>query len=446
MNNQYFNRILDGLLILVATSIITFLFVRIDLTINSLNFLYLLSVIVLLGLLTSSTFRKLLLPAGLITSILLLLLCFVFPTFTEINIFQQIIFSGIWILISTLYIYRSFRSSQKLLLKFLGFLGVFILLITAINYLPESINNILSYKLDKPFIIKAGDPLADLRLNPSVSPEMLVVETKRLGLDKPLFYQYFLWLDSVLLHFDFGVTQQGERVVQAVSTPLRNTILLNSIVIFLSWLISIPLGVLAAVKKDTIIDKSILTLSSLSLTIPSFLISILVLSISLRAGIGVIGGITSIYFDDLNIFEKILDIAQHLLLPVFVLTFVGIGMLIRQMRGNLLDVLNDDYVKASKARGLSQAIVLWKHAVPNSINPLITLLGFEFANLISGAALTEMILNYPGIGALTLVAAKKMDINLIMFMLLLGTTMLLVGNLLADFLLNYCDPRTRVKR
>ena len=238
------------------------------------------------------------------------------------------------------------------------------------------------------------------------------------------------------------MTQEGQKVTDAISTPLFNTIILNILVIFFSWALSIPLGLISAINKNNFIDKFILTLSSLSLTVPSFILSILILSVIFRFSLGQIGGLTSINFSDMSVFEKFLDIIRHLIAPVFILTFVSMGMLIRQMRGNLLDVLNEDYIKSAKSRGLSNFIVFWKHAVPNAINPLVTLLGFEFASLVSGSALTEMILGYPGIGALTLEAAKKMDVNLIMFNLMLGVFMLLLGNFLADFLLKKLDPRT----
>ena len=113
------------------------------------------------------------------------------------------------------------------------------------------------------------------------------------------------------------------------------------------------------------------------------------------------------------------------------------------MRANFLDTLNEDYIKSARARGISENSIFWNHALQNSINPLITLLGFEFASLVSGAALTEMILAYPGIGALTLEAARKLDINLIMFNLLLGTVMLMFGSFLSDYLLSRIDPRTK---
>ena len=304
-------------------------------------------------------------------------------------------------------------------------------------------NDIWLIKLKKPIILKSGDPLADLRLNPSVKPEALEREKMRLGLDQPLWKQYTLWLDGILVRGDLGLTQQGEAVLTVIKKPLANTLLLNLIVLIFTWLISIPLGLYAAIHKNKITDQIVLTLSSVSITTPSFLLTIFILAMAVKLGLGSVGGLTSVNFDELNFAQKFLDIASHLVLPVVILTFVSIGGLIRQMRGNLLDVLNEDYIKAALARGIPRNQVLWNHAMQNAINPLITLLGFEFAALVSGAALTEMILAYPGIGALTLEAARRMDVNLIMFNLLLGTIMLMLGNSFADWLLRKVDPRIR---
>lgn len=448
--NIYIERVLDSILILLVASIITFLIVRIDISITNINILQILSILVCLGLLFIRQFTLRVLPwIGLMGGgILIFLIGYIFPSVLSetsnliLKLWQIVLFPCIWIGLICTYLIRSQWSSQQYLLKVLGFS----LCLACGQWICSSVTSDDSpwnIKLTQAINIKSGDPLADLRLNPSVSPELLEREKIRLGLDKPLYKQYTLWLDSLLLKGDLGVTQQGQPVINVVGPPLRNTILLNIFSILGSWLLAIPLGVWAAINKDKLIDKFLLTLSSLSLTLPSFLLSIFILSIGLQLGIGTIGGITSVGFANMAWWQKIFDIISHILLPCVVMIIVGVGMLIRQMRGNLLDVLNEDYIKVAHSRGLHKAIVLWKHAFPNAINPLITLLGFEFAALISGAALTEMILGYPGIGALTLEAARKMDINLIMLMLLLGTFMLLVGNLLADTLMRKVDPRTR---
>jgi peptide/nickel transport system permease protein len=140
-------------------------------------------------------------------------------------------------------------------------------------------------------------------------------------------------------------------------------------------------------------------------------------------------------------FEKVLDVLHHLVLPVIVLFTGSLSGLQRQMRGNLLDVLQSDYVKYARAKGLSETKVVYKHALRNAINPMVTLLGFEFASLLSGAALTEYVFQYPGLGRLILEAVMKSDINLVMASLMIGTIMLVLGNLLADILLKLVDPR-----
>jgi len=142
---------------------------------------------------------------------------------------------------------------------------------------------------------------------------------------------------------------------------------------------------------------------------------------------------------------KIWDLTKHLILPTTVLFTISLAGLQRQMRGNLLDVLDSEYVKFARAKGLSEFKVIYKHALRNAINPLITLLGFEFASLLSGAALTEFVFQYPGLGRLILEAVLKSDINLVMASLMMGAIMLILGNLLADILLIITDPRIRVK-
>jgi len=448
------NRFLDSFLILLIVSFLTFIFIRLNLQIQVIKYgnliiIFLVSFIFLFF----KNLRNKLFYLGLALILFLLLngLSHYFPSLQEkINNQEFLILIWRFLLefiffpvILILYTIRSYRTKNKILLSFLGFL----VLIFITNFGINKISFIKNYekRLSKVIIIKVGDPLADLKLNPSISPASIERETKRLGLEKPLFKQFLLWLDGILVKADFGLTQQGENVLTVVLEPLRNTIILNLFILGFSWFLSIPLGVIAAINKNTFWDKIILYLSSVSLIIPSFLLSIFILQIALKVGFGKIGGLTSANFDDLNIFSKILDLGFHLFLPIVILTFVSLGGLIRQMRANLLDTLSEDYIKAARSRGIPEQNIFWKHALKNAINPLISLLGFEFANLFSGAAITEMILAYPGIGALTLEAARKLDINLIMFNLLLGTIMLMLGSFLSDFLLKQIDPRTKIK-
>ena len=156
-----------------------------------------------------------------------------------------------------------------------------------------------------------------------------------------------------------------------------------------------------------------------------------------------VGGLTSSNFMELTFGQNIWDVSHHLILPVTVLFTLSLAGLQRQMRANLLDVLDSDYVKFARAKGLSEFKVIVKHALRNAVNPLITLLGFEFAGLLSGAALTEYVFQYPGLGRLILEAVLRSDINLVMASLMMGAIMLVAGNLIADILLIITDPRIR---
>lgn len=296
------------------------------------------------------------------------------------------------------------------------------------------------------FIIRLSpvDPLAELKLNPSISPVTVEKERQRLGLDKPIIVQYGKWAIS-FVKGDLGVTSNGERVSQKLKERIPNTLLLTTIVIFLTWLVGVPLGIIAAVKWKTPFDRILTVLTSIGMAIPSFFFAVLLLMFAVKTGGFPIGGLTSPNFADMNIFHKFLDISYHLVLPVFVLFTISLAGLQRQMRANMLDVLDSDYVKFARAKGLPEFTVIYKHALRNAINPMITLLGFEFAGLLSGAALTEYVFQYPGLGRLILEAVLKSDINLVMASLMMGAIMLILGNLIADILLIITDPRIRVK-
>lgn len=297
------------------------------------------------------------------------------------------------------------------------------------------------------FIIRLSpvDPLAELRLNPSISQETLSKEMKRLKLDKPIYIQYASWAKS-FVQGDLGYTSAGEKVSTKLKERIPNTLLLTSIVIFMTWIVGIPLGILAAIKKETAFDRILTVISSVGMAIPSFFFAILMLIFAVKTGWFPVGGLTSYDFNEMSFCGKIMDLSKHLALPVIVLFTISLSGLQRQMRANMLEVLDSDYVKFARAKGLSESKVIFKHALRNAINPMITLLGFEFAGLLSGAALTEYVFQFPGLGRLILEAVMKSDINLVMASLMMGTIMLILGNLIADILLMIADPRIRASR
>ncbi len=296
------------------------------------------------------------------------------------------------------------------------------------------------------FIIRLSpvDPLAELKLNPSISKETLKSEEIRLGLDKPLPVQYLKWAKG-FVQGDLGVTTTGEEVSVKLGERIPNTLLLTLVVIFLTWSVGVPLGILAAVNWKTPFDRVLTVITSIGMAIPSFFFAILLLIFAVKSGWFPVGGLTSYNFKEMNMLQQIFDVAHHLFLPVVVLFTISLAGLQRQMRANLLDVLDSDYVKFARAKGLSEFKVIFKHALRNAVNPMITLLGFEFSGLLSGAALTEYVFQYPGLGRLILEAVMKSDINLVMASLMIGAIMLVVGNLIADILLIITDPRIRAK-
>ena len=295
------------------------------------------------------------------------------------------------------------------------------------------------------FIIRLSpvDPLGELRLNPSISQETLKAEQQRLGLDKPKIVQYTLWLKS-FVKGDLGITVTGEKVSDKLMERIPNTLLLTTVVILFTWLIGIPLGIYAALNWKKPIDRLLTIITSIGMAIPSFFFALLLLILAVKTGLFPTGGLTCYNFLTFSPIQKVLDIMHHLILPVLVLFTISLSGLQRQMRGNLLDVLGSDYIKFARAKGLNENKVIYKHALRNAINPMVTLLGFEFASLLSGAALTEYVFQYPGLGRLILEAVMKSDINLVMASLMMGTLMLVLGNLIADILLKLVDPRVSV--
>ena len=155
------------------------------------------------------------------------------------------------------------------------------------------------------------------------------------------------------------------------------------------------------------------------------------------------GGMRSAAYDELSVLGKILDSARHLIIPTLVISLGSIAALQRIMRGNMLDVLRQQYILSARAKGLPETKVIYKHALRNAVNPLITLFGYELSGLLGGAALTEIICNWPGIGSMMLTAVRAKDIYLVMSSMLMGGVLLLIGNLIADILLAWSDPRIR---
>ena len=287
-----------------------------------------------------------------------------------------------------------------------------------------------------------GDYFDQLKMDPRVSQETVDRERAKRGLDKPVAIQYGLWLRR------FATADLGESFAHAqpvwrvMGDRIVNTIIMNVSSIFLTWAVAIPLGIYAAVHQYSRSDKVLSGLSFVGMSLPSFFVALLLLWVFA----GVLnwlpaGGLKSVDHDELSLLGKVGDYALHLIIPCFVLAFSALAGLQRITRGNMLEVLRRQYITTARAKGLGEGRVIYRHALRNAINPLITIFGYQFAALFSGAALLEIVLNYPGMGQMMFQAIMDKDEPLVMAGFMLGALMLLLGNLLADILLAVADPR-----
>ncbi|WP_369408165.1 ABC transporter permease [Leptolyngbya ohadii] len=295
--------------------------------------------------------------------------------------------------------------------------------------------------------LSPGNFLDNLRQNPQISEETLKQFQQQFGLDKPVVQQYFLWLRQVVTRLDFGVSfAYAQRpVTEILWERIPATLLLSLASLFITWTIAIPMGIVGAVKQNQGIDRFLRVISYLGQGLPTLITGLLLLYFAqITSPLFPVGGMTSIDHADLTPIGKILDIAWHMILPTLALSITSFAGLQRIMRGELLDVLRQDYIQTARAKGLPENRVIYVHALRNAVNPLITLLGFEFAGLLGGAFITENYFNWPGLGKLILQAVQAKDLYLVMASLMMGAFLLILGNLLADLLLKVVDPRIKL--
>jgi peptide/nickel transport system permease protein len=291
-----------------------------------------------------------------------------------------------------------------------------------------------------------GNPLTEqLGLNPRVSASSRLMLTRLYGLNKPLLTQYFDWLKRIVT-LDFGVsfTANHEPVITEIRRTIGITILINSFALIFIFLFSIPLGVLSAIKHDSLFDKITTVLVFIGFAAPSFWVALLlIIFFGIDLHILPIGGITSMGYNFLSPLEKITDIAKHLIMPVFVAGFGGIAGLSRYLKGNMLEVYRQDYIITARAKGLKERTVVYKHAMKNALIPFITILGLSIPGLIGGSVIIETIFDINGMGRLFYQSVLARDYPTIMGILVIGAALTLIGNLLADIAYALVDPRLR---
>ncbi len=293
--------------------------------------------------------------------------------------------------------------------------------------------------------IAPGDFLDTLKLNPQVSPQVINFYKEKFHLDKPVVIQYFSWLKSILkLDWGYSFTYKAP-VIKVITLHAFNTLILSLSTIVFSWLFVFPLGIICVRYKERFIDKTITFFSYIFISFPTFLLAIFLLYLATFIDFLPLGGMRSLNFDELSKIGKIFDILKHLIIPTLVLSLGSIAYLVRILRANLFEVLSSPFMNALKARGLPKRKILF-HALKNSLNPMITIFGYQLSGLLSGAALTEIICSWPGLGQVMLGAVRSQDLYLVMASVFIGGLLLILGNLVADILLAWVDPRIRYER
>jgi peptide/nickel transport system permease protein len=294
-----------------------------------------------------------------------------------------------------------------------------------------------------------GDPAAAY-LNPNMPPEIIEQLRVNLGLDQPVHVRYVKWMASFFTG-DWGYSFAQSRPVAAILLDaLPNTLVLAAISLVLVFLIGVVVGVFQAVKQNTLTDSSLSVIGLFFYSMPSFWLGLmLMLVFSLKASEW--GwpfslpptGVTSVDYDFMTTAEKIRDRVVHLVLPVATLTLALAAGVARYTRGQMLEVVRQDYIRTARAKGLPERTVIFKHALRNSLIPVITLLGLNLPYLFSGAVFIEYIFAWPGMGRVIVDAIYQRDYPVVMATSFLFAAIVVIGNLVADVLYAVADPRIR---
>lgn len=270
---------------------------------------------------------------------------------------------------------------------------------------------------------------------------------KLYGLDKPLYVQYLDWLERFIT-FDFGKSfTDGKKVVDKIKERIPVTLTINLLSMILILMVAIPIGVLSATRQYSLFDKLTTVFVFVGFSTPTFWLALILMIIfGVTLGWLPISGIQSIDVSDMTYFERLMDWVKHLILPVSISAFGGIAGLSRYCRSSMLEVIRQDYIRTARAKGLSEKDVIIRHALRNALLPVVTILGLSIPGLIGGSVIFETIFSIPGMGQLFYSSAMSRDYPTIMGILVIGSILTLVGNLIADISYALLDPRIRVKR
>jgi peptide/nickel transport system permease protein len=286
-----------------------------------------------------------------------------------------------------------------------------------------------------------GDPMARY-YHPDISPETFQMMREKLGFDRPLAEQYIKWISS-FMRGDFGVSLAYNVPVRTLlADAIPNTLRLTIAALLLHILIGVALGIASAAKYRTFFDRFNTVTALFVYSIPSFWLALmLILLFSLKLGILPSSHMQSIGAEQLGGYALFIDRLRHLILPAFVLGIASAASTARYMRGSMLDVLRENYIRTARAKGLAEGAVFLKHALRNAAMPIVTIIGLSLPFLLGGAVVTEKIFSWPGMGRLTVDAIYARDYPVVLAVNFVVALMVISGNLLADIGYAVLDPR-----
>ena len=281
----------------------------------------------------------------------------------------------------------------------------------------------------------AGNPL-DMMAGPRVTQEAIAFKAEKLGLDQPFFVQYLTWLGQVL-QGNLGYSYKSyEAVSDMIGSHIAPTLLLMGVSMLVAFLIAIPVGIYSAVHRYQKRDFAVVTASFVGSSVPSFFLALILIYIfTVR-----LGWLPSSGMATPGTGGDFLDVAQHIVMPVLVLAVSLAGSNIRYIRSAVLEILEMDYLRTAKAKGMGRFLVINKHALRNALLPIVTVIGMQIPMLFGGAVIVEQIFSWPGLGLVAMNAITGRDYPVIMGVCLLSAVVVLAANLLTDIVYALVDP------
>jgi peptide/nickel transport system permease protein len=291
------------------------------------------------------------------------------------------------------------------------------------------------------YLLPAANP-AQLRAGRNASPTIIAYINKELGLNKPIYTQFFDYMKGIILHFNFGYSYYSQAsVIGLIKNRLPATLSLTIGAVVMWLAAGIPVGVLSAIKRRTFFDRAAMGTALVFVSMPVYWLGLIVLYLfaadigkfPILPGSSTYVGLTT---DPGKWFTS-------LILPWFVLAATSAAIYSRLLRGSLLEVMGEDYIRTARAKGLSERRVIWKHGVRSAITPIVTVLGLDLGSLLGGAVLVETVFDIPGIGRLNYDAILHSDIPIVQGTVLIAAMFIVVANIVVDISYAYLDPRVR---